>query len=140
MKTRIFYDYLRTRISEPKSAQFNIDKFSLVLYFINTLVHELNSFESLVILTIKNNGSDLYRWTLLISDCLRTQTSGSKYEWFQIHKFSLYLQSINTLLLEFTSHETLLILTVTNNARGLFGWTRIISDCLRTRISGSKFA
>ena len=100
---------------------------------------ELNSFESLVILTIKNNVSDLFGWTLIISDYLRTQTSGSKYAWFQIHKFSLYLQSINTLLLELNSHETLLILTVTNNARDLFWWTRIISDCLRTWISGSKF-
>ena len=29
--TRIFYDYLRTRISGPKSPYFKIDKFSLVL-------------------------------------------------------------------------------------------------------------
>ena len=55
MQTRIFYDYVRTRISEPKSAYFKIDKFSLVFYFINTLVHELNSFESLVILAVTNN-------------------------------------------------------------------------------------
>ena len=136
MQTRIFYDYLRTRISEPKSAQFKIDKFSLVFYFINTLVHELNSFESLVILTVTNNRRNLYGWTLIISDCQDSWISGSKSAQFNIDKFCLDLQSVYILLLVLNSIESLVILTVTNNERGFFYWTRITIFSLPTGISG----